>query len=76
MGDACGWPRRSGGRRRSCASGAGALIAVEGRDGLGFGQVVCRRLVEAEAEVGLRRSAAGDRGGGVVGRPRWVRMAS
>jgi hypothetical protein len=40
------------------------------------------RLIEVETGIGiggeavLRRSAAGERGGAVVGRPSWVRMAS
>jgi hypothetical protein len=55
------------------ASGAGALIEVEVRDIFGFGRVVCGRLVEVEAGIGiegkvvLRRSARGGegrRGGG------------
>jgi hypothetical protein len=67
---------------RGCASGAGALIEVEVRDGFGFGQVVSGRLVEVEAGIGvegevvLGRSAGGSEGRRVVGRPRWVRMAS
>jgi hypothetical protein len=34
------------GQRRGFVSGAGALIEVEARDGLGFGRGVCARLVE------------------------------
>jgi hypothetical protein len=58
---------------RGCASGAGALIEVEVRDGFGFGRIVGGRLVEIEAgicvagEDVLRRSAGrGERrrGGG------------
>jgi hypothetical protein len=59
-----GWARQCGagkcGREgrlhvggRGCASGAGALIEVEVRDGFGFGQVVSGRLVEVEIGIGV-----------------------
>jgi len=63
-------------------SASGALIEVEVRHGLGLARVVCGRLVQVEAgigieaEVALGRAACGEIGGGVVGRARWVRMAS
>jgi hypothetical protein len=69
----CGGERRLRVGGRGSASGAGALIEVEVRDGFGFGQVVGGRLVEVgagigvEGEVVLRRSAGrGERrrGGG------------
>jgi hypothetical protein len=50
------------------ASGAGAPIEVEVRDSFGFGRIVCGRLVEVEAGIGvegeivLRRSAGGGEG--------------
>jgi hypothetical protein len=58
---------------RGSASGAGALIEVEVRHAFEFGRIVCGRLVEVEAGIGvegeivLRRSAGreeGRRGGG------------
>ena len=58
---------------RGCASGAGALIEVEVRDGLGLARVVCGRLVEVEAGIGVEgevvlgraaRRGEGRRGGG------------
>ena len=53
---------------RGWASGAGALIEVEVRDGLGLAGVVCRRLVEigvgigVESKVVLGRAACGREG--------------
>jgi len=48
--DSAGRSRPAGARQasggRDCASGAAALIEVEVRDGLGFGQVVGGRRVE------------------------------
>jgi hypothetical protein len=67
---------------RGSASGAGTLVKGKSGTGSGFGQVVGGRLIEVETGIGiggeavLRRSAAGERGGAVVGRPSWVRMAS
>jgi hypothetical protein len=58
------------------------LIEVEVRDGLGLAGIEGGRLVQVgagtgvEAELGLGWPRAGERGGGVVGRPRWRRMTS
>jgi hypothetical protein len=38
---------------RGCASGAGALIEVEVRNGFGFGRIVGGRLVEVETGIGV-----------------------
>jgi hypothetical protein len=61
--------------RRGCASGAGALIEVEVRDGFRFGRIKGGRLVEIEAGIGVEgevvlvlgrsaRGGEGRRGGG------------
>ncbi|CAN5804225.1 hypothetical protein BH23GEM6_BH23GEM6_15990 [soil metagenome] len=64
---------------RGCASGAGALVEVEVRDGLGLARVVRGRLVEVEAVIGVAAEGGekierreGKVGAAVAGGPRGV----